>query len=101
MPCLINAYNDAQTAAVAVIENLQRRDLNPIEEAESYYRLIQECGLRQDEVAERISKDRTTVSNFLRKATPELGPRAKVKSAAPGEQEEQTDEQEDDAAMPR
>jgi len=41
------------------------------------------------------------VSNFLRKATPELGPRAKVKSAAPGEQEEQTDEQEDDAAMPR
>ena len=63
---VIDVPSDRKMLELAIVENVQREDLNPIEEAESYQRLIQECGLRQDEVAERISKDRTTVSNFLR-----------------------------------
>ncbi|MDP4219616.1 MAG: ParB/RepB/Spo0J family partition protein [Bacteroidota bacterium] len=63
---VIEVPSDRKMLELAIVENVQREDLNPIEEAESYLRLIQECGLRQDEVAERISKDRTTVSNFLR-----------------------------------
>ncbi|MEP7234207.1 MAG: ParB/RepB/Spo0J family partition protein [Ignavibacteriota bacterium] len=63
---VIDVPTDRKMLELAIVENVQREDLNPIEEAESYDRLIQECGLRQDEVAEKISKDRTTVSNFLR-----------------------------------
>ena len=63
---VIDVPTDRKMLELAIVENVQREDLNPIEEAESYQRLIAECGLRQDEVAERISKDRTTVSNFLR-----------------------------------
>ncbi len=63
---VIDVPSDRKMLELAIVENVQREDLNPIEEAESYQRLIAECGLRQDEVAERISKDRTTVSNFLR-----------------------------------
>jgi ParB family chromosome partitioning protein len=63
---VIDVPTDRKMLELAIVENVQREDLNPIEEAESYQRLISECGLRQDEVAERISKDRTTVSNFLR-----------------------------------
>lgn len=58
--------SDRKMLELAIVENVQRQDLNPIEEAESYRMLIDECGLKQDEVAERIAKDRTTVSNFLR-----------------------------------
>ncbi|MEI8133536.1 MAG: ParB/RepB/Spo0J family partition protein [bacterium] len=63
---VIDVPSDRKMLELAIVENVQREDLNPIEEAESYQRLIQECGLRQDEVADRIAKDRTTVSNFLR-----------------------------------
>jgi ParB family chromosome partitioning protein len=63
---IIDVPSDRKMLELAIVENVQREDLNPIEEAESYERLIHECGLKQDEVAERISKDRTTVSNFLR-----------------------------------
>ncbi|HET9136167.1 MAG TPA: ParB/RepB/Spo0J family partition protein, partial [Candidatus Kapabacteria bacterium] len=63
---VIDVDTDRKMLELAIVENVQRRDLNPIEEAESYRRLIEECGLRQDDVAERIAKDRTTVSNFLR-----------------------------------
>lgn len=63
---VIEVDTDRKMLELAIVENVQRRDLNPIEEAESYRRLIEECGLRQDDVAERIAKDRTTVSNFLR-----------------------------------
>ena len=63
---VIDVPTDRKMLELAIVENVQREDLNPIEEAESYERLIHECGLRQDEVAARISKDRTTVSNFLR-----------------------------------
>lgn len=63
---IIEVDTDRRMLELAIVENVQRANLNPIEEAESYRRLIEECGLRQDEVAERISRDRTTVSNFLR-----------------------------------
>jgi ParB family chromosome partitioning protein len=63
---VIEVPTDRKMLELAIVENVQREDLNPMEEAESYHRLIRECGLRQDEVAGRISKDRTTVSNFLR-----------------------------------
>jgi ParB family chromosome partitioning protein len=63
---ILDVDSDRKMLELSIIENVQRQDLNPIEEAESFKRLIDECGLRQDEVAERISKDRTTVSNFLR-----------------------------------
>ena len=51
---------------IALIENIQREDLNPIEEAHAYERLIKEFNLKQDEVAERVSKSRTTITNSLR-----------------------------------
>lgn len=63
---VIDVPTDRKMLELAIVENVQREDLNPIEEAESYQRLIAECDLRQDEVAARIAKDRTTVSNFLR-----------------------------------
>ena len=66
VPVVIKAYDDQQIVEIALIENIQREDLNPIEEAHAYERLIQEFNLTQDEVAERVSKSRTTVTNALR-----------------------------------
>lgn len=66
VPVVIKDYDDQQIVEIALIENIQREDLNPIEEAHAYERLIQEFNLTQDEVAERVSKNRTTVTNALR-----------------------------------
>ena len=66
VPVVIKDYDDQQIVEIALIENIQREDLNPIEEAHDYERLIQEFNLTQDEVAERVSKSRTTVTNALR-----------------------------------
>ena len=66
VPVVIKDYDDQQIVEIALIENIQREDLNPIEEAHAYERLIQEFKLTQDEVAERVSKSRTTVTNALR-----------------------------------
>lgn len=66
VPVVIKDYDDQQIIEIALIENIQREDLNPIEEAHAYERLIQEFNLTQDEVAERVSKSRTTVTNALR-----------------------------------
>lgn len=66
VPVVIKDYDDQQIVEIALIENIQREDLNPIEEAHAYERLIQEFSLTQDEVAERVSKSRTTVTNALR-----------------------------------
>ena len=66
VPVVIKDYDDQQVVEIALIENIQREDLNPIEEAHAYERLIQEFNLTQDEVAERVSKSRTTVTNALR-----------------------------------
>lgn len=66
VPVVIKDYDDQQIVEIALIENIQREDLNPIEEAHAYERLIQEFNLTQDEVAERVSKSRTNVTNALR-----------------------------------
>ncbi len=63
---IIEVEGDRKMLELAIVENVQRVELNPIEEAEAYDRLIEDCGLTQDEVALRISKDRTTVANSIR-----------------------------------
>lgn len=60
------AAGDSETLAVALIENLQREDLTPIEEARAYHHLRTELGLSQEEIARRVGKDRSTVANALR-----------------------------------
>ena len=66
VPVLIRHFSDEEALSVALIENLQREDLNPLEEAEGYRRLIEEFGLSQEEIAQRVGKDRSTVANALR-----------------------------------
>ena len=67
VPFIINnEYNEQQTLEVSIIENIQREKLNAIEEAQAYKRLIEEFKLKQDEVAERVSKSRTEITNKLR-----------------------------------
>ena len=66
IPALIREIPDERLIEVALIENLQRQDLNPIEEAEAYSALVEEHGLTQADVAERVGKQRTTVANSLR-----------------------------------
>ncbi len=63
---VINVGSDAQMLEIALVENLQREDLNPLEVAMGYQRLIEECNLKQEDVAVKVGKDRSTVSNFLR-----------------------------------
>lgn len=74
VPVVIKDYDDQQIVEIALIENIQREDLNPIEEANAYQRLIDEFSLTQDEVAERVSKSRTTITNAIRllKLTPRV-----------------------------
>lgn len=66
VPVIIKDFSDREIMEVALIENLQREDLNPIEEALAYQRLIAEYHLKQDEVAERVSKSRVTITNSMR-----------------------------------
>ena len=66
VPVVIKNYSDQEIVEIALIENIQREDLNPIEEAHAYDRLIREFNLKQDEVAERVSKSRTAITNSLR-----------------------------------
>lgn len=66
VPVVVREYSKQKTMEIALIENVQRADLNPIEEAKAYQTLIQEFGLKQDEVAARVSKNRATVTNSLR-----------------------------------
>ena len=66
VPVLIKEYAPEEIFAVALIENIQRQDLNPIEEATAYQRLIQEYNLKQDEVAEKVAKNRVTITNSMR-----------------------------------
>jgi ParB family chromosome partitioning protein len=65
-PCYIRVANDEQMLEWALIENIQRENLNAIEIAISYNRLIEECSLTQDELSKRVGKNRTTVTNYLR-----------------------------------
>jgi ParB family transcriptional regulator, chromosome partitioning protein len=66
VPAIIKDYSPQEIVEIALIENIQREDLNPIEEALTYQRLIQEFQLKQDEVAERVSKSRVAVTNSMR-----------------------------------
>lgn len=66
VPAIIKTYSDREALQVALIENIQREDLDPIEEAESYLRLIEEFSLSQNEAAEKVGKERSSVANALR-----------------------------------
>ena len=66
IPVVIREYSPQQAMEIALIENVQREDLNPIEEARAYQRLMQEFSLKQEEIAERVSKNRTTITNSMR-----------------------------------
>lgn len=66
VPVIIKELSDQQVVEISLIENIQREDLNPIEEAMAYKRLIEEFSLKQDEIAERVSKSRTAVTNSMR-----------------------------------
>ena len=66
VPVIIKDYTDQEIVEISLIENIQREDLNPIEEAFAYKRLLEEFHLKQDEVAERVSKSRTAVTNSMR-----------------------------------
>lgn len=66
IPALVRDYDDRTMLTLALVENLQRQDLNPVEEAEGYARLSGEFGLTQNEIAELVGKDRSTIANLLR-----------------------------------
>jgi ParB family chromosome partitioning protein len=66
IPAIIKDIDDRTVLTLALVENLQRTDLNPIEEGEGYHRLSNEFGLTQQQIAETVGKDRTTIANMLR-----------------------------------
>lgn len=66
IPVVIRDYSDQEIVEIALIENIQREDLNPIEEALAYQRLVKEYNLKQDEVAERVFKSRAAITNSMR-----------------------------------
>ena len=66
IPVVIREYTDKEIMEISLIENIQRKDLNPIEEAQAYEALISQYNLKQEEVAERVSKSRSTITNSLR-----------------------------------
>lgn len=66
VPVIIKNYTEQEIVEISLIENIQREDLNPIEEALAYKRLLNEFNLKQEEVAERVSKSRTAVTNSMR-----------------------------------
>lgn len=66
VPVIIKDLTDQQIMEISLIENIQREDLNPIEEAQAYKRLITEFHLKQDEIAERVSKSRSAITNSMR-----------------------------------
>ena len=66
VPVVVKNVSGAEMVETALVENIQREDLNPLEKADAYYRLIKEFGLTQREVAKRVGQERSTVANFLR-----------------------------------
>ncbi|MFT3712648.1 MAG: ParB/RepB/Spo0J family partition protein [Archangium sp.] len=66
LPVIIREASDAEAYELALVENIQRADLNPLEEAEAYRRLVEERKLTQEQVADRVGKDRSSVANALR-----------------------------------
>lgn len=74
IPCYIRVANDQQMLELALIENIHRKDLNAIEIGISYQRLIEECKLTQEKLSDRLGKDRSTITNYIRllKLPPEV-----------------------------
>ena len=66
IPVIVKDYTEKEIMEIALIENIQRENLNPIEEAKAYQKLIREFDLKQDEVAERVAKSRVTITNMMR-----------------------------------
>jgi ParB family chromosome partitioning protein len=66
IPAIVKQASDSQAMEITIVENLQREDLNPFEQAKAYERLSLEFGLTQEQMAQRTGKDRTSVANFLR-----------------------------------
>ncbi|HTX54746.1 MAG TPA: ParB/RepB/Spo0J family partition protein [Candidatus Baltobacteraceae bacterium] len=66
VPAIVKEASDGQALEMALVENLQREDLNPLESAEAYQRLIEEFGLTQEEIANRLGRDRSSIANALR-----------------------------------
>jgi ParB family transcriptional regulator, chromosome partitioning protein len=73
VPVIVKTVSDTEMLEMSIVENIQRENLNPIEEAEAYHRLIEEFGLTQEQAAVRVGKSRSAVANFLRlRQLPEL-----------------------------
>jgi ParB family chromosome partitioning protein len=74
IPAIVREIPDDRVLELALVENIQRQELNPIEEANAYMRLIETLGLRQEDLAQRLGKDRSSVTNYLRllKLPPDL-----------------------------
>lgn len=66
VPVIIKKYTEKEIAEISLIENIQRENLNPVEEAEAYQTLLREYGMTQEELAERLSKSRTKITNAMR-----------------------------------
>ena len=66
IPVIVKEYSERELIEIALIENIQREDLNPIEEAKAYRRLLDDYQLKQDELADRVSKSRTSITNSMR-----------------------------------
>ena len=66
IPCYIRIANDEEMLEMAIVENIQRKDLNSIEIGLSYQRLIEECNLTHEQLSKKVSKNRSTITNFLR-----------------------------------
>ena len=66
VPVVVREVSEAMALEMTLVENLQREDLNPIEQARAFQKLIDEFGLTQEQVAERTGKDRTTIANAVR-----------------------------------
>lgn len=66
VPALVREYSDAETSEIALIENLQREDLNPMEEARAYQSLIGTFGLTQEDISQKVGRSRSHIANFLR-----------------------------------
>ncbi len=86
IPAYIRLANDQEMLEMALIENIQREELNPIEIAITYQRLIDECNLTHDKMSERVSKNRSTITNSLRllKLTPDIQQSIKDKKVSTG-----------------
>lgn len=66
VPAIVRTIPDAKLLELALIENIQRQELNPIEEAQAFQKLLRDLGMTQDELAQRVGKDRSSISNYLR-----------------------------------